>query len=200
MELLIATRNEGKVAEFAEMLGDAGVAIRSLAEVDDDFEPEETGRTFRANACLKASAYAARLNGWALADDSGLAVDALEGRPGVYSAPFAAMNGAGQGDQANNRYLLQLMQDVPDDQRAARFVCVLALADPLGRVVLTAEGTVEGRLLREERGENGFGYDPLFLVPDRNRTTAELSPADKHAISHRGQALRRMHDLMKRVL
>lgn len=201
MDLLIATRNQGKIAEFRQMfegLRAGSLSVRSLDGVAGDFEPAETGRTFRANACLKASAYARHARSWALADDSGLAVDALGGAPGVYSARYAEMNSAGRGDRANNAYLLDRLKDVPDERRSARFVCVLALADPRGRVLYTAEGAVEGRVLREPRGDNGFGYDPLFLVPHLGRTTAQLPPEEKHAISHRGAALRRMQLLIER--
>ena len=198
MQLLVATRNRGKVAEFAEMLGGAAVRVESLADVATELDPEETGRTFRANACLKASAYARETGRWTLADDSGLSVDALGGRPGVYSARFAAMNGAGKGDADNNAHLLRLLDKVPDAQRTARFECVLAVADPAGRIVYTAEGTVEGRILREPRGESGFGYDPLFFVGDAGKTTAEMLPAEKHAVSHRGRALARLRALMSR--
>jgi XTP/dITP diphosphohydrolase len=201
MDLLIATRNRGKVAEFRQMLDSAGAggfAYHDLRDVAADFEPAETARTFRGNACLKASAYARHLGSWALADDSGLVVDALEGAPGVYSARFAEMHGAGRGDAANNAHLLRLMHDVPDERRTAQFVCVLALAEPGGRILYTAEGAIEGRLLRQPRGDNGFGYDPLFLIPALGRTTAELPPEQKHAISHRGAALRRLQGLIER--
>lgn len=194
--LLIATRNRGKVREFREMFAGAGVNVRDLAEVEDDFEPEETGRTFLANACLKASAYARRLGSWTLADDSGLCVDALGGAPGVFSARFAAMNGAGEGDAANNGWLLKRLEKVPEADRTARFVCSLAVADEAGRIVLTTRGTIEGRILHAPRGENGFGYDPLFLVPELGKTTAQLPPEEKHDISHRGRAMRRLSRLL----
>ena len=199
MRLVIATRNKGKAAEFRDMLAGVWDDVLDLNTVDAGGpEPEETGRTFRDNACLKATVYAKHLDAHALADDSGLAVDALGGKPGVHSARFAAMNDAGTGDAANNALLLRRMKDVPDDRRGCRFVCVLALAAPDGRVVHTAEGEVAGRLLREPRGTNGFGYDPLFLHEPTGRTTAEMTPAQKHALSHRGQALRRLRDLIDR--
>lgn len=198
LNLLVATRNRGKVAELAEMLGGSGVRVESLDDAATDLDPEETGRTFRANACLKASAYARETGRWTLADDSGLSVDALGGRPGVYSARFAAMNDAGKGDADNNGYLLRLLDNFPDDERTARFECVLAVADPRGRIAFTAEGTIEGRILRQPRGDNGFGYDPLFFIEDAGRTTAEMSPAEKHAVSHRGRALQRLRALMER--
>jgi XTP/dITP diphosphohydrolase len=200
MDLLIATRNRGKAAEFAQMLSGAALGelrLRSLEELDDPFEPQETGRTFRANAVLKAGAYARRFKTWTLADDSGLAVDALGGRPGVHSARFAELASAGSGDEANNRYLLDLLKSVPDERRKARFICVLAISDARGRTHYTAEGCVEGRMLHAPRGENGFGYDPLFLIPSLGKTTAQLAPQQKHAISHRGQALRRLGALLE---
>ncbi len=193
--LVVATRNAGKAKEFREMLGADRFAWRDLPAGDDS--PEETGRTFLTNACLKATYYARQTSVWALADDSGLEVDALNGSPGVVSARWAELHNAGKGDTANNALLLQQMENVSDDARGARFVCALALADPEGQIILTARGTMAGRLLRTPRGTNGFGYDPLFLVDLFGKTTAELSPAEKHAISHRGQALRRLRDLME---
>ena len=160
---------------------------------------EETGRTFLANACLKATGYARQFDTWALADDSGLEVDVLAGGPGVSSARWAKLHEAGEGDAANNALLLRQMEAVPDERRTGRFVCVLALADPVGRIILTARDTVEGRVLRSPRGSNGFGYDPLFFVDALGKTTAELTAAEKHAISHRGKALRRMRALMERT-
>jgi XTP/dITP diphosphohydrolase len=157
---------------------------------------EETGHTFRANACLKASHYARLFNTYAVADDSGLEVDALDGSPGVHSARWAELNQAGKGDAANNALLLRQLENVPDEQRGARFVCVLALADPQGRILITARDTVEGRVLRAPRGSNGFGYDPLFSIDEMGKTTAELAPDEKHAISHRGKALRHLRGLM----
>ena len=200
MRLIIATRNLGKAAEFEQMLAafDLGIPAGSLTDVDSEFEPEETGRSFLANAVLKATAYARHLRAWTLADDSGLAVDALGGRPGVLSARFAERAGAGRGDADNNAYLVSLLRDVPDEKRTARFICVLALSDPRGVIWYTAEGAVEGRIDHEPRGANGFGYDPLFLLPELDRTTAELEPCQKHALSHRGQALRRLCGLLAR--
>jgi len=200
--LLIATSNQGKAREFREMLGSGAVGAIRWSDLSEhgDVEPvEETGRTFLANACLKAAGYARQFETWALADDSGLEVDALGGKPGVHSARWAELNEAGGGDADNNALLLRQLEEVPDDRRSARFVCVLALADPDGRIILTARDTVEGRILRSPRGDNGFGYDPLFFIDATGQTTAELSPAQKHAISHRGKALRRMRALMERA-
>lgn len=212
MRLLIATTNAGKVREFREMLGgissspdtpgegrDEGLVWDDLTQHRNLTPPEETGRTFRANACLKATYYARLLNTWSLADDSGLEVEALNNSPGVHSARWAEMNHAGHGDADNNTLLLRQLDQVPDVARAARFVCVLALSDPQGRIILTARDIVEGRIIRAPRGANGFGYDPLFLIDEAGRTTAELPPEEKHRISHRGRALRRLRELMGRL-
>lgn len=198
--LLIATSNPGKAREFREMLGGSRYTGRSLADLPAGPPVEETGHTFRANACLKASAYARRHAAWTLADDSGLEVDGLGGKPGVLSARWAEHNAAGKGDADNNAVLLRQLQFVPHEQRTARFVCVLALSDPQGRIVLTVRDTVEGRILHQPRGTNGFGYDPLFLVEGAGRTSAELSPDEKHAISHRGKALRRLKEMLHEVI
>jgi XTP/dITP diphosphohydrolase len=198
MQLLIATTNPGKVREFREMLGgQGGIWFSDLSAHPDTPAVEETGHTFRANACLKATHYAKSFNTYAVADDSGLEVDALGGSPGVQSARWAELNSAGKGDADNNALLLRQLEGVPDEKRAARFVCVLALADPLGRILITVRDTVEGRVMRGPRGENGFGYDPLFFIYELGKTTAELAPADKHMISHRGKALRRLRELLQ---
>ena len=197
MKILIATANAGKVREFRQMLGDERFAWSDLSQHPNLPPVEETGKTFRANACLKASYYATILNTWAMADDSGLEVDALNGSPGVLSARWAQINNAGKGDVDNNSLLLKQLENVPDEKRTARFVCVLALSDEQGRIVLTAKDTVEGRIIREPRGSNGFGYDPLFLIGHLGKTTAELEPKTKHQISHRGKALRQMKELIR---
>lgn len=197
-EILLATGNPGKAREMSEILaGQAGaqhppIRWRSLSEFADRNwpEPVEDGETFMANAQLKAHYYA-RLSGlWTLADDSGLAVDALGGEPGVRSARFA---GEPKSDQANNALLIRRLTGLPDAQRSARFCCAVVLSD--GQHVLArAEGSVEGRIIDEPRGSNGFGYDPHFWVPEFGMTTAEMTPERKHAISHRGQALTRLRD------
>ncbi len=170
-----------------------------LSDHPETREVEETGRTFRANACLKASGYARQTGSWALADDSGLEIDALGGSPGVASARWAMLHGTGAGDADNNATVLAQLEPIPDDRRSARFVCVLALADPQGRIIFTTRDTVEGRMLRKARGSNGFGYDPLFYIESLKQTTAELSAGQKHQISHRGKALRRMRDLIRQT-
>lgn len=207
MQLLIATGNSGKVKEFREILGNDRFTWSDLSAHRSVPAVEETGKTFRANACLKAAYYATTLKTWAMADDSGLEVDALDGSPGVYSARWAEINGsippggeqAPNRDTANNALLLRQLENVPDDQRTGRFVCVLALSDPEGKIILTAQDSVEGRLLGEGRGTNGFGYDPLFYFDKLGKTTAELPSEQKHQISHRGKALRTMRRLMEEM-
>lgn len=196
MKLLIATSNKGKIREFREMLGQDRFTWSDLSGHRELPPVAETGATFRANACLKAVGYARALEMWALADDSGLEVDALGGKPGVHSARWAEINNEGKGDDANNALLLKQIQDVPDEKRTGRFVCVLALSNPQGQIILTARDTVEGRIIRAPRGTNGFGYDPLFYFDELACTTAELPSEKKHEISHRGKALRRMRELM----
>jgi XTP/dITP diphosphohydrolase len=183
-QLVLASHNAGKLKELQAMLGDS-VQLRSVGEFST-VEPEETGLSFVENAILKAR-NAARLSGLpALADDSGLAVDFLGGAPGIYSARYAD----GQGDAANNAKLLDALRDVPADQRGAQFVCVLALVrhadDPLP---ILCEGLWHGRILSAASGEHGFGYDPLFWVPERDCSSAELSPAEKNQLSHRARAM-----------
>ncbi|HCC63419.1 MULTISPECIES: RdgB/HAM1 family non-canonical purine NTP pyrophosphatase [Pseudomonadaceae] len=183
-ELVLASHNTGKLKELQAMLGDA-VRVRSIGEFSD-IEPEETGLSFVENAILKAR-NAARISGLpALADDSGLAVDHLGGAPGIYSARYAN----GQGDAANNAKLLDVLKDVPDAERGAQFVCALALLrhadDPLP---ILCEGLWQGRILHSAQGEHGFGYDPLFWVPERDCSSAELAPMDKNQLSHRARAM-----------
>ncbi|WP_263143045.1 RdgB/HAM1 family non-canonical purine NTP pyrophosphatase [Pseudomonas sp. RIT-PI-AD] len=183
-QLVLASHNAGKLKELQAMLGET-VRLRSVGEFSQ-VEPEETGLSFVENAILKAR-NAARLSGLpALADDSGLAVDALGGAPGIYSARYAD----GQGDAANNAKLLAALDAVPENQRGAQFVCVLALVrhadDPLP---ILCEGLWHGRILREARGAQGFGYDPLFWVPERGCSSAELAPAEKNLLSHRARAM-----------
>ena len=183
-ELVLASHNAGKLKELQALLGDK-VRVRSIGEFTR-VEPEESGLSFVENAILKAR-HAARVSGLpALADDSGLAVDYLGGAPGIYSARYAD----GQGDAANNAKLLEVLKDVPDAQRGAQFVCALALLrhaeDPLP---ILCEGLWHGRILHEARGAQGFGYDPLFWVPERDCASAELAPAEKNRLSHRARAM-----------
>lgn len=183
-DLLIATRNAHKTEEIAAML--RGIcSVRDLASVPDAPDIEETGATFEENAALKANSISAHTRGWALADDSGLEVDALGGAPGVFSARFA---GEPSNDAANNALLLQKLAAAPSVPRSARFRCVLALARD-GSAVATFSGTVEGSIVRELRGVGGFGYDPLFIPDGHDRTFGELPAQVKNAISHRSRAL-----------
>ena len=187
-EVVLATRSAGKIREIREMVAGRNWVWRGLDDFPAVAEVEETGDTFLENARLKALQYAAATGLPALADDSGLEVDCLGRAPGVQSAYFA---GRPRDDAANNRKLVAALRGVPLEQRTARFQCVMALARA-GNVLCETRGTVEGLIIDEPRGQNGFGYDPHFLLPERGLTTAELLPAEKHAISHRGQALRAM--------
>jgi XTP/dITP diphosphohydrolase len=198
MQILIATSNPGKLREFRQMLGDLKLSFTDLSAFPHIQSINETGHTFAENAALKAAGYARQTGSWALADDSGLSVDALNGAPGIFSARWAEQHERGDGDNANNHLLLEQLQNVPDAARSARFVCALALADATGRIALTAEDFVQGVILHEPRGSNGFGYDPLFYLPGLHRTTAELSPDEKSQVSHRGKALRKMKESLKK--
>jgi XTP/dITP diphosphohydrolase len=185
MRLLVATGNPGKLQELEAALGRHGVEVVGLDALADRSPVEEGGATFLDNARAKAEAYSRRTELPVLGDDSGLEVDALEGRPGVLSARFG---GPDLSDAARCRAVLKGLVDVPEERRTARFRCVLALARG-GRTLSTFEGSVEGRILRELRGKGGFGYDPIFLFPETGRTFAEMEPAEKEAVSHRGRAL-----------
>ncbi|WP_404274568.1 XTP/dITP diphosphatase [Exiguobacterium undae] len=188
MKIIVATRNAGKVNEFKEMLGRLGYDVESLLDYETAPETDETGSTFEENAELKSREAAAYFGHAVLSDDSGLEVDALDGAPGVYSARFA---GEEKSDEANNTLLLEKLADVPTEKRTARFVCALSLAKPSGET-LTVRGTMEGTIGFERKGTNGFGYDPLFIIPSLNQTAAELTKSEKASISHRGQALRKL--------
>ncbi len=190
-ELVIATTNRGKLAELRQLLEGRGVKVMGLCDIGGVPEAAETGKNFSENARQKAVFYGTLLGGWILADDSGLEVDALGGAPGVHSARFAGGDGAdgASRDRANNAKLLGLLAEVPPEKRTARFRCSLCLCYG-GEVVLEVEGQVEGRILSEPRGENGFGYDPLFLISAAGKTAAELGNGEKNALSHRGMALR----------
>ncbi len=199
-ELLFASSNPHKVEEVRAILHPLGVDVVGLDALDDvPPEPEETGATFEENARIKAIAYAEATGRLCLADDSGLEVDALKGAPGVHSARYAGSGETrGERDAANNDRLLRELAGVPHEQRTARFVCVMAIADPAGRIVHEARGTFEGIIGDAPRGANGFGYDPLLFLPDRSCTSAELSSEEKNARSHRGQAARQMAEWLRR--
>lgn len=184
--LRIATTNQHKLREFRQMLTPLGFEIRGVDDLDD-FDVVEDGDTFAANAIKKAAALLARTGEPAIADDSGLVVDALGGAPGVYSSRFAGVEPPAH-DAANRKKLLAELAPIPDEERTARFVCALAYCAP-GQEPQVFIGTLAGRIGHEERGENGFGYDSIFIVEGDTRTSAELSPAEKNRISHRGRAL-----------
>lgn len=194
--LLVATHNRGKVAEFAEMLADLEVDWVGLDDVGISQDVAETGLTFQENAELKALAYAAQTGLLTLADDSGLEVDALDGQPGVYTARYG---GAGLSHQERYELLLRNLAGVPEAERTARFRCVIVLARPEG-MMGTAVGVCEGRIAFVPAGSGGFGYDPVFFLPDRNLTMAQLPSAVKHQISHRGRAVRAILPLLRETV
>jgi len=195
MKLLVATGNAGKLKEIRALLDGCSIDIVGLNDLNNAPEVVEDGLTFTENACKKAREMAAFSGLLTLADDSGLTVDALDGAPGVHSARYAGVQGD---DAANNRKLLKALEAVPDNERKAAFICVMALAAPDGSCQ-TFAGKISGLLLREERGAGGFGYDPLFLVPEYGKTTAELPLDIETRISHRGHALRQVLPVLKEL-
>jgi len=186
MLLVLGTRNRKKRAEIVDILGDLGWELGDLNDWPNLPDIEETGSTFEENARIKAQAVAKFTNHWALGEDSGLVVPALSGAPGVYSARYAGMQ---HDDAANNAKLLAELEKRPEEERAAYYVCTAVLCDPAGEVKAVVEGRCHGRIISDARGNGGFGYDPLFLIPEYHRTFGELSAHVKHALSHRGRAL-----------
>ena len=184
MKLVLASKNPHKLREMQTILSRLGMEVVLESDVGVDVDVEETGTTFAENAMLKARAVMEQSGMAAIADDSGLMVDALDGAPGVYSARYGHLDS----DQARTAYLLKNLEDVPAGQRSARFVSAIACVLPDGRTV-TAQGACEGEILFAPRGENGFGYDPVFYVPELGKTFAEAAPDEKNAVSHRGRAL-----------
>lgn len=209
MRLVVASTSAHKVEELGRMVADlvdeGRLEIRSLSDLaaagTEIPEVEEDAPDFAGNAEKKARAYAELTGDWVMADDSGLVVDALGGQPGVYSARYAGVEGAGR-DAANNAKLLEALEGVPDEARTARFVCALALVAPDGRI-FRVEGKCEGRIAHAPRGEGGFGYDPLFLSLEPgiegDRTHGELDPEEKDGVSHRGRALRAIRPILEEV-
>lgn len=187
--LVLGTANRKKGLELAELFAPLGFDVRTLADFGDVLAVEESGETFAANAALKAAEQARHLRQWVLADDSGLLVDALDGRPGVFSARFA---GPAATDADNNRLLLELLADVPPPRRTAQFACHIALADPQGEIRAQSTGRCRGRILEAPRGAAGFGYDPLFEVAEYHLSFAELGPVAKAVLSHRARAAQRL--------
>lgn len=194
-KLVIATGNKGKLVEFEKLLAAMDIEILSLADFPQIGDIAETGTTFAENALIKAREVTKKTGLVALADDSGLEVDFLNGQPGVNSARFA---GEHKSDADNNNKLLQLLSGVPDEKRTARFKCVIAIVKPEGEE-FTVEGSCEGIILHKAQGEGGFGYDPLFYLPDLDRTFAELSTDLKNEISHRGKALEKAINILREI-
>jgi len=197
MKLLVATHNLGKLQEYRELLDQLSLELTNLQNEGIDFEPQETGSTFEENAVLKAWAFAVRSGLAVLADDSGLEIDALGGAPGVHSARYG---GTGRGEDVR-RYQLVLgqLEGVPWAQRTARFRCVIAVASPDGQVK-TAQGLVEGVIAWEPRGEHGFGYDPIFYLPEFNCSMAQLPPEIKNRISHRARAVQAVRRIIQEMI
>ncbi len=195
-KIIFATGNEGKMKEVRMILKDLGLPVLSMKEAGVQADIVEDGTTFEENAKIKAVAVQKLTGALVLADDSGLEIDYLNKEPGIYSARYM---GEDTSYSVKNANLISRLAGVPDEQRTARFVCAIAAAFPDGEV-LTTRGTIEGIIGYEERGENGFGYDPIFYLPEYKKSTAELSPEEKNALSHRGRALRQMEEeLRKRI-
>jgi non-canonical purine NTP pyrophosphatase, rdgB/HAM1 family len=194
--LVLGTRNRKKLDELVELLAPHGFALLTLADFPAAIEVEETGDSFAANAALKATVQAKHLGQWVLGEDSGLAVDALGGAPGIYSARYS---GEGATDEKNNELLLDKLRDVPLDRRTAHYVCAAALADPSGHVQATSQGICRGRILMQPAGRGGFGYDPLFEIVECHRTFGELAPAVKAVLSHRSRAMRELAPQLVRL-
>lgn len=195
--LVLGTRNRKKRTEIEEILGDLGLVLHDLSSYPHAPEVVEDGNTFEANARKKAAETARAVGQWALGEDSGLVIPALGGRPGVYSARYAGKQGD---DEANNQKLLAELAPMPEEKRAAYYVCTAALADAQGAIHAVVEGRCHGSIIMERRGEGGFGYDPYFLIPEYHQTFGELSSRVKHALSHRGRALLQLRPILRRLL
>lgn len=195
-KVLIATNNKGKAKDFEALFGPLGIEVHTLQDLEEDIDVEETGTTFQENARLKAETVASMLNMTVIADDSGLAIDALDGAPGVYSARYAGNDST---DDENIDKALEALRGVPEDDRTARFICTLAVARP-NEETLFFEGTCEGMITTTPIGENGFGYDPIFYLPSKERTMAQLTPAEKSEVSHRGDALRKLQEILPSIV
>ena len=191
-KIVFATTNAGKIKEIKEILADFDVEIVSMNEMNIDVDVEENGTTFEENSLIKARAISKLTGLPALADDSGLEVDYLNGEPGIYSARYL---GRDTDYDYKNNYIIDKLKDAKDEERSARFVCVISLVLPDGREFVK-KGVMEGRIGYEIKGENGFGYDPIFYLPQYGKTSAEISAEEKNKISHRGKALREMKELI----
>ena len=195
--LVLGTRNAKKRKEIEDILAGLDLLLQDLSQHPTAPEVVEDGDTFEANARKKASETARAVGQWALGEDSGLVVPILDGRPGIYSARYAGVQGD---DAANNKKLLAELANVPAERRDAYYVCTAALADPKGEIHAVVEGRCWGRIVAEHRGEGGFGYDPYFLIPEYHQTFGELSARVKHALSHRGRALVQLRPVLRRFL
>lgn len=195
-QILFATGNEGKMREIRSILADTGARVLSMKEAGVSIDIEENGTTFEENALIKARAVSAALTKAdcvVLADDSGLVIDALNGEPGIYSARYM---GEDTSYEVKNTNLIERLEGVPDEKRTARFVCAIAAVMPDGRE-FTVKAAIEGRIGYEQKGEGGFGYDPIFYVPEFGKTTAELTAEEKNRVSHRGKALEQMKEVLR---
>ena len=195
--LVLGTHNRKKGNELAEMLAPYGFTLRTLADYDDPLEVVEDGDSFAANAALKATQQAVHLKQWVLGEDSGLAVDALDGRPGIFSARFSGPTAT---DHSNNQFLLAELADTPLEKRTAHYVCHTALSDPQGRLRVNCQGYCQGRIRFQPAGTAGFGYDPLFIPEGYENTFGELGPEVKAKISHRSRAFRKMSAFLDSIL
>lgn len=194
-KVIIATKNKGKAKEFEALLSKFNLEVLTLLDIENAPDVEETGATFEENAVLKAEAISQFTRSIVVADDSGLVVDALDGRPGIYSARYA---GEEKNDEANINKLLSELKDVQQEERTARFYCALAVAIPEEETLVVA-GKCEGLIMNERRGTNGFGYDSVFYVPSLQKTMAELSSEQKNSISHRANALKNLQPLIEGI-
>ncbi len=190
--IFIATKNKGKVKEFESFFQKYHLKVKSLLDLSEDIEIIENGRTFKENAFIKAKTVCDIIKLPVLADDSGLEVEYLNNEPGIYSARYAGLHG---NDLLNNQKLLEKLHGVPFEKRKARFVCALAIVYPDGKTIET-EGECRGYIAEDMRGDRGFGYDPVFYLPDFNKTYAELSDEEKNMISHRGRALEKLEKVL----
>ncbi len=195
--VVLASRNLKKSREIRDLLAPVGIHVQSVANFPEAGEVEETGTTFAENAALKATQIALTLGRWTIGEDSGLRVDALGGAPGVYSARYS---GPGATDEKNNAKLMEALASVPPERRGAEYVCHVAVSDPTGQVRLEFESTCRGRIIHNPCGDNGFGYDPYFMVREYHQTFGVLSPLVKQQISHRARAFRRLIPELVRVL
>lgn len=196
MKIIFATGNEEKMREIRMIMADLGMEIMSMKEAGISTDAEENGKTFEENALIKAKAVAEHCQEIVLADDSGLEIDALNKEPGVYSARYM---GEDTSYHVKNHNLIERLEGIPEEKRTARFVCAIAAVLPNGRILQTT-AAMEGRIGYEERGENGFGYDPIFMLPEYGKSTAEIAPELKNQLSHRGKALQMMKEKLKEAV